>query len=130
MTQMCDSCSSREAISSSLCGVCESERKSRWFYYRPFRYRRWLPLWHGSCEGNQCTVMVGTPLTGHIVVKRNRSMCFVYDRKADMGYVSILTRDDGVPSLQTELVAPGVFVDYVVDTGEVFGIEIYGRSNA
>lgn len=97
----------------------------KFWYYRPFRFMQWKPVSHGSCEGNRCTVVIGNPLIGHLVIPRKRVMCFTYDAEARVGYVCLRVSGDGeAVSLRTEEVAPGVNIDFSVDTGEVFGIEI------
>jgi uncharacterized protein YuzE len=101
---------------------------SRWWYYRPFTHPEWRPVSHGSCEGNGCTLVIGTPLTGHLVLRRRRRMCFSYDAEIGIGYVSLATsRELGMIDFRTESVAPGVAIDYATETGEMIGIEIFAN---
>lgn len=41
--------------------------RSRFWYYRPFQYLRWVPVTTGGDEFNWHTVVVGVPLVGHVV---------------------------------------------------------------
>jgi hypothetical protein len=49
-----------------------------------------------------------------------------YDDKAKMGYIYLNGRDpEKTSGVRTEEIAPGVYADYEISTGDLLGIEVF-----
>lgn len=97
-----------------------TDRRPRVWYYRPRAYTAW-GYQHGSDEWGRCTMVFGTPLTGHLVIARRRSACLSVDEDARMAYVNI---NQPTGMLRMEELGHGIVVDIDAQTGHLAGIDI------
>lgn len=93
-----------------------------WWYYPPGRCGSW-GYSQGSDEWGRSTAVIGTPLTGHLVIARPRRRAWVtVDNEANMAYVN-LAGPSGL--LRSKELGHGLVADIDSGTGRVVGIEIH-----
>lgn len=93
-----------------------------WWYYPPGRCGSWGYA-QGSDEWGRSTAVIGTPLTGHLVIARPHRRAWVtVDNEADMAYVN-LAGPSGL--LRSKELGHGLIADIDSGTGRVVGVEIH-----
>jgi hypothetical protein len=85
-----------------------------------------------SCLGCMIAIIIYQVLSNiwHKRAYRKAKMRFTYRKKWDVGYLNVQPTE-GIDHvhLRTEQVAPGINFDYRQDTGELWGIEVFGINN-